>query len=618
MSQSPKKIRILRAGWVPGEGDVVDDRYRIDEVVASGGMGVVLLAEHLALSRKVAVKVLRPKWSHDEAMARRFRREMNVAKDFSHPHVVQIYDSGQTPDGCLYLVMEWLEGEDLSNLLKREQHLPFGRALRIWKQILDGLAEAHAMGIVHRDLKPANVFVTQDRHGKDHVKLLDFGIARPLEDDEQLTTTGQLCGTIAYMAPEVLLEEGGDQSADVYAASLVFLELLTGQRVVQDTSTVKMMFHHLKSKIPLPQELADTPLGDVLRRSLKKHPQKRYRDADQLLMAVEEATGKMPADIMITPPSRQLSMESPQDSMGGFLKSLEGAGLEFLSLSDSSESLQAKVQIEDHLIPRGKTVALEDDGQSFEDEPTRRRVPSTELTKGRGRTEEDLLRVIEEAKPTQIYDPEADDSAERDRPPTTETAVTTAAVAQASAKAAEPPSLLSDRTAPSKDESSTWQAGVIGALVVLCLVGAGALLYALWDRGEDRASTQGHEASQMIFYDDESTVLHEQVREEPAEVLAEEVATAHVDSEVDSDDGEPVDADVVEEIDEPQPEEPMESEEVPSTSSVRPQPASRADEAETEERSSPQPTRAPEPDRSPADGEPAPDPDEILDRYFQD
>ncbi len=301
MSMDTKKPKIVR---LPQPGEVIDGRYRLAETFASGGMGVIMRAEQLRTGRDVAVKLLHPHIASRPDFAARFMREVKVATLFDHPHIVRVYDVGETKAGGLYLVMELLEGEELKDIINREAPLTTGRVMDLGMQILDGLGEAHSREVVHRDLKPANVFVTTDRRDNETVKLLDFGIAKLVNSgDMQVTATGSFTGTPSYMAPEAMFEVEGinKKAADVYATGLVFLEMLTGRRVFEGKVLAQTLLQHLKRPVLIPQVIAETPLGEVLRRATAKHPDDRYADGDEMFNAMEKACRATPRDIRLSP-----------------------------------------------------------------------------------------------------------------------------------------------------------------------------------------------------------------------------------------------------------------------------------------------------------------------------
>lgn len=287
---------------LPRPGEILEERYRLGKPFASGGMGIIMRAEQVRTGRTVAVKLLHPHIAAKSGFADRFQREVQVATLFDHQHIMRVYDVGQTDEGVLYLVMELLEGEELKDVIEAEAPMSVGRAGRIALQMLDGLAEAHAMGVVHRDFKPANVFVTQTRRGTDHVKLLDFGIAKVINAQEhEITLTGQITGTPAYLAPETLLrkDQRNQKVVDVYGAGLVLLEMLTGENTFQGEDMPQTLLLQIKKPVRIPEIIANTPLGEVIKRSTAKHPDDRYPDADAMYEALEVALEASPKKLRV-------------------------------------------------------------------------------------------------------------------------------------------------------------------------------------------------------------------------------------------------------------------------------------------------------------------------------
>jgi len=309
---------------LPEQGDVIEGRYRLDSIIATGGMGVIMRANQLNLDRDVAVKLLHPHRADDPETAARFEREINLVKDLNHPHTIQILDVGRTEHDALYLVMEYLEGRDLGTIVGEEAPLAVGRALDLTRQALDGLAEAHEEGVIHRDLKPSNIFVQRNRRGGEIVKVLDFGIAKSLGTGSALTETGEICGTVEYMPPEALLERDLTASADIYAMGLILAEMLYGGRIFEADSAPKTIIYQLDRELPIPPSLRQTSLESLLHRATLKDPDERFQTADAMLDALDAAEHSMPSELelrrddvpAVEPPDRdevvsKLSMNNP-------------------------------------------------------------------------------------------------------------------------------------------------------------------------------------------------------------------------------------------------------------------------------------------------------------------
>ncbi len=288
---------------MPDIGDLLDGRYRIQSVIATGGMGIILRAEQLPMERPVAVKLLHPHVAASSSnVVGRFEQEVKLAKLLNHPNTIRLYDFGESREGLIYVAMEYLEGVDLKELIANEGTLSIGRAVDITRQMLDGLAEAHSHDFIHRDLKPSNVFVTKNRRGEDFVKLLDFGIAKSLSGaDVDLTASGSICGTPSYVAPEYLRNEPLVKASDTYAVGLMLLEMLIGRRVFHGEAPVQTLMMQLKLEPDIPLKIARTPLAKVIRRATAKTPEARYTDADEMLQALEAVADELPNDIRLAP-----------------------------------------------------------------------------------------------------------------------------------------------------------------------------------------------------------------------------------------------------------------------------------------------------------------------------
>ena len=270
--------------------------YQLGELLGRGGMGEVYKATHRMLARPAAIKLIRPEMigARDPAAAElavtRFRREAQVAANLRSPHTVELYDFGVTDDQTLYFVMELLDGMDLDTLVRQHGPLPAGRVVHVLTQACASLDEAHVRGLVHRDIKPANIHVGRLGLVCDFVKILDFGLVKPIADrslDETLATqAGLIVGTPGYMAPEMVLSDTVDGRADLYALGCVAYYLLTGQQVFDGDTPMKIMAKHLQEP-PIPPsqraQIAVPPkLEQVVLACLAKKPEDRPRSAAEL------------------------------------------------------------------------------------------------------------------------------------------------------------------------------------------------------------------------------------------------------------------------------------------------------------------------------------------------
>lgn len=286
-SQSDSKhLEGIDSDILPGVGNVLEGRYKLVRLIGHGGMGAVLEARHLNMARPVAIKVMHPTLADDTDFARRFEREVLIAKELNHLNTVRIYDFGITDGGLMFLVMEYLDGQELQEEIDQGP-LTIRRVIDLSCQLLNGLGEAHSMDVIHRDIKPGNIFLTRDRRDREIVKLLDFGIAKSLDSGQTaLTKANRLIGTAAYLAPEVLFDSVTSKSSDIYACGLLMLEMLYGRQVMTANSINELIRKHICTPVQIPPSLEQHPLGDVLRRAVAKNPGLRFRDAEEMYYAL--------------------------------------------------------------------------------------------------------------------------------------------------------------------------------------------------------------------------------------------------------------------------------------------------------------------------------------------
>jgi tRNA A-37 threonylcarbamoyl transferase component Bud32 len=266
-------------------------------------MGAVYRAEHTLMKKVLAVKVLHPELSRLDEVARRFEREAQSASRLSHEHIIQVTDFGRTPDGALYLVMEYLSGESLADALDSVERMPVRRATGIARQILSALEHAHAQGVVHRDLKPDNIMLVArgTMPPVDFIKILDFGIAKMTAasgsqegDPTSLTQAGVVFGTPDYMSPEQALGEDTDARADLYACGIILYEMLTGRRPFEAPSRMEVLSMHLTAEPAPPRQRApdagiSPALEQVVLGALRKRRTERYPTASAFLAALDAA-----------------------------------------------------------------------------------------------------------------------------------------------------------------------------------------------------------------------------------------------------------------------------------------------------------------------------------------
>ncbi|RAL24672.1 hypothetical protein DL240_00235 [Lujinxingia litoralis] len=277
---------------LPEAGDLIGGRFRILEVLGTGGFGTVYRAVQENIGRDVALKFLTPVVAKDPINVERFRREAFHVSQLRHPNTITLYDYGQTEDGLAYMVMEFLEGDALGDVIQTQGALGWPRAAHVYIQVLKSLSEAHRRGLVHRDLKPENIFLCEMFGERDYVKVLDFGVAKMTladsDDDpdgeEALTRAGRIFGTPLYMAPEQACAEPITPATDVYALGLLLYEMVSGQPPVTGRNRMDVIHKQIRDQVPeLPPELEQTPVGRLIRRACEKDPLARYQDAAALL-----------------------------------------------------------------------------------------------------------------------------------------------------------------------------------------------------------------------------------------------------------------------------------------------------------------------------------------------
>ncbi len=270
-------------------GSTIHDRYEVETLLGTGGMGAVFKARHTGLQRGVAIKVLHPEIGRDESVSKRFDREAHSASRLDHPNCVRVTDFGTTENGTKYLVMELLEGGDLDGRLGR----PWApeQALATIEQVLYGLEHAHAVGIVHRDLKPENIFVTKDFKGEEVVKIVDFGIAKLIDEQgsEKLTRQGIVFGTPRYMSPEQAAGGKIDERTDLYAVGLILYELLAGHPPFETDDAAQLLRMQIMAPPPPLPDSVPAALAKVVEKLLEKSKMDRFASAREVLDALEQA-----------------------------------------------------------------------------------------------------------------------------------------------------------------------------------------------------------------------------------------------------------------------------------------------------------------------------------------
>ena len=268
------------------KGAKINDRYQIIKTLGEGGMANVYLAYDTILNRNVAVKVLRGDLASDEKFVRRFQREALSASNLSHPNIVEMYDFGEE-DGQNYIVMEYVPGKTLKQLIKKRGTLTVTEVIDIMLQLTDGMAHAHDSYIIHRDIKPQNIMILENGM----IKITDFGIAMAL-NETQLTQTNSVMGSVHYLAPEQVNGKGSTIRSDIYSMGIVMFELLTGVIPYKGDSAVEIALKHLKEPLPSIRKLIpDLPqtIENIILKSTAKNPKNRYADAREMYDDIKTA-----------------------------------------------------------------------------------------------------------------------------------------------------------------------------------------------------------------------------------------------------------------------------------------------------------------------------------------
>jgi len=285
-------------------GRVLGGAYKIERLIGEGGMGQVYEASHTRIPRKFAVKVLSIKMTTVPTVVARFQREAMIGSRLGHDHIVAVTDFDTTDDGFPYLVMELLEGKDLSGTLMAEGALTPVRATSILRQVLLALSAAHAEGVVHRDMKPENIMLCRKRGGGEIAKVMDFGISKVLTSDSIVTSHSQLLGTPWYMAPEQA--EGRikeiDHRTDLFSLGLIYYNMLTGRMPFEGDSVPSVLYQVVhKAPPPLADISPELPagLGKVVEQAIEKESDKRFQSANDFVEAVQEALGDAWKDVLI-------------------------------------------------------------------------------------------------------------------------------------------------------------------------------------------------------------------------------------------------------------------------------------------------------------------------------
>jgi len=273
-------------------GRVLSERYRILRKLGEGGMGVVYLAEHVVIEKKIALKVLFPDLTRRSDLVQRFIQEAKSASRIGHENVIDITDFGQSPEGYVFLAMEYLSGQDLGQVLKTSGPMGWARAQPMLVQIGKALRAAHEGGIIHRDMKPENIFVTPRDDGREFIKVLDFGIAKVMgldEDAPRLTRTGMIFGTPEYMSPEQAQGQHVDHRVDIYAVGCIMYQILTGNVPFQAETFMGILSKHMMEAPEPPRRRnpsIDPNVEAIILKAMEKDPAKRFQSMRDFVTAL--------------------------------------------------------------------------------------------------------------------------------------------------------------------------------------------------------------------------------------------------------------------------------------------------------------------------------------------
>lgn len=291
----------------PGGARIIAGRYELKRMIARGGMGVVYLAEQIELGRLVALKLLK---SHNDpennsAFQERFTLEARTLAKLDHPNIVTLYDYGRTEDGRYYLALEYINGPRFTDLVQKGRLAP-EHSVRLLLQVCRALRYSHRKNVIHRDLKPSNLLIQLDDDGYEHVKVVDFGLVKVLEDDQSLTQAGLILGSPHCMAPEqVRGDRDIDHRADIYAMGVLLFRSITGTWPFHGDSSTATMIAHINEDIPAfadvaPDLMVPPGLEDIVHRCLAKQPIDRYPDIGELMQALQVCIGINPGEYVST------------------------------------------------------------------------------------------------------------------------------------------------------------------------------------------------------------------------------------------------------------------------------------------------------------------------------
>ena len=264
-------------------GTVIDGRYQVLQCIGEGGMGVVYKARQTSIDRMVAIKMLSSHLAQDKTWVQRFYNEGKACSRLHHPNTIRMFDFGQTTDGQLFMAMEFLDGHSLRQVISSQAPLNPLRVLKVLVQCCASLSEAHNLGIIHRDIKADNVFLIDLPGSRDHVKLLDFGVAKLMQAEDFATQVGVVFGTPQYMSPEQGRGEPLSPRSDLYGVGILAYEMLTGGVPFSDPNPMTVIQMHLQSRVPALPERVPQAVRELIMHALEKDPNRRFQSAAAMM-----------------------------------------------------------------------------------------------------------------------------------------------------------------------------------------------------------------------------------------------------------------------------------------------------------------------------------------------